>query len=165
MPGDDGLACVARRRDPGPGRRGSGQPAQPDGRGIIIARLAGLEPLLDGPGELGLPGVMGGMPVDVPVGPHTATVAAENPDTQLNRGVKLSGGLVLVLAVGEQDRVPERILARRKEFTCQSQPPSDRGPVVRAQAVHRALGGRPGARSPTAASQGSDASQQPYMII
>jgi hypothetical protein len=34
-----------------------------------IARLAGLEPVLDGPGELGLPGVMGGMPVD-PGGPR-----------------------------------------------------------------------------------------------
>ena len=44
---------------------------------------------------------------DLPVGADAAAVAAEDALAQAERGGELRGRLVLVLAVGEQDGVPQ----------------------------------------------------------
>jgi hypothetical protein len=50
-----------------------------------------------------------------------------------------------VLAIGQQDRMPQRVFARLEELACESQPFPDRGPATRAHAGQRILGGLPGA--------------------
>ncbi len=60
--------------------------AQPDGRGVIVARLAGLESVLDGLGELGLPGVVGDMPADP--GGQCLVLGPDRPDKPLAQGLR-----------------------------------------------------------------------------
>ena len=47
------------------------RPAQPGGRGVLVACLAGLESVLDGLGEFGLPGVMGNRRAERRLAPTT----------------------------------------------------------------------------------------------
>ena len=81
---------------------------------------------------------------DLPVGADAPAVAAEHALAQADRRVELLGGLVLVLAVGEQDGVPQRGRMRCEHLVRQAQPLPDRGSAARPQAGHGLLRRVPG---------------------
>jgi hypothetical protein len=62
------------------------RPAQRRGRGVLVACLAGLEPVLDSLGKLGLAGVVGDMAVD-PSG-QRLLIGPDRPDQPLTEGLR-----------------------------------------------------------------------------
>ena len=78
---------------------------------------------------------------DLPVGADAAAVALELPLTLRQDRVELLGRLVLVLAVGEQDRVVDRAGVRGEERVGAAQPLPDRGAAAGLQIVDRVLCG------------------------
>jgi hypothetical protein len=62
------------------------RPAQLGGRGVLVACLARLEPVLDDLGEFGLPGVVGDMAVDP--GGQRLLIGPDRPDKPLARGLR-----------------------------------------------------------------------------
>jgi hypothetical protein len=79
--------------------------------------------------------------VDDPVGAHAAAVAGELPDAGPKRLLEVGGCLGFVLAVGEQDRVPDRAGRRVPEQRGGAgQPAADGGAAAGLQHGHGLLG-------------------------
>jgi len=78
--------------------------------------------------------------------PTAPAVAAEHPLAQADRRAQVLRGLMLVPAVGEQDRVPERCRAGGEHRAREAQPLPDRGSAVREQAGYDLLPVLPGRR-------------------
>ena len=77
---------------------------------------------------------------DIPVGAEAATVTLESADALRDRVVEFPRLLMLVLAIGEQDRVADRGLVFGRELRRELQPRADRGAAVRFDAFDEVSG-------------------------